>query len=806
MSMAFPRRRTVLRSTAKCVAAIAALCALSLLACAVALALSLPVLDGARSVTGLQANVDIARDAQGVPTLSGTTREDVAYATGFVHAQERFFQMDLLRRSASGTLAALLGPSLLDVDRARRIYGFERLADKTFSKLPKTDKNILERYAAGVNAGLSALRVRPFEYLLLRSRPAAWRPEDSLLVVWSMYFELQSDELHRDFARGWLREHTDDAALKALLPDCSEWDAPLDAMSVNCNAPPITGIAPSWLGGSPSQSVADIPFGNEVGSNNWAISGKRTTTGSAIVANDMHLSLRLPNIWYRAVLDYPAPSGTRRHIVGVTLPGTPVVVAGSNGAVAWGFTNSYGRYLDLVELEIDPEHPEQYRTPTGWAPLRFHDETLQVNGAAAETMRMAESDIGPVWDVGGKHYSIKWIATDDGAVNLGLLAMEAAGDVNQALSVGQSAGIPAQNMVVGDAAGNIGWTIAGPMPKRHAEWSDTFPYPSAARDKGWDTFLSPRNHPSIVNPESGQLWTANSRQLAGADYAAIGDGGADLGARARQIRDDLASRHAMDEPAAYAPSLDDRALFMATWKDRALRVLDNRAVAGHPGRAEFKRLLLEQWNGCACVDSVGYRLARSFLHSLYAELFGEADRQMRALDPHASFATATPRWPIVLAHLVDQQPAKWLPKDRKTWREVELAAIDDAVSKLTAHSLALKDATWGRRNIAHIAHPFVAGMPFLARWLAVPEDPLPGDGNMPRVAAPSFGQSERMVISPGHEDHGIFNMPGGESGHPFSAYFLAGHDAWVHGRSTPLLPGSRAHLLRLVPASPARAD
>ena len=799
MSMALPRRRNAVRFTAKWMIAIAALCALALLACIVTLALGLPAVDGTKYARGLHGEVDIARDAQGVPTLSGSTREDLAFATGFVHAQERFFQMDLLRRSATGSLAALLGPSVLGIDRQRRMYAFERLADEAFSTLSPADKTILERYAAGVNAGLAALSVRPFEYIVLRTTPVRWRAQDSLLVVWSMYFELQASQLHRDFARGWLREHTAPSALKTLLPEDSEWDAPLDAASIVRNEQTVQGAAPDWFGGSPSESVAQIPFGTAVGSNNWAISGKRTTTGSAIVANDMHLSLRLPNIWYRAVLQYPSPSGAQRRVVGVTLPGAPVIVAGSNGALAWGFTNSYGDYLDLVELELDPRQPDRYRTPTGWAPLRSRDEVLQVNGGAPQTIRVSESDLGPVWQAGDKRYAVRWVAEDRDAVNLGLLQMEGAANVREALSVGQSAGLPAQNLVAGDAAGNIGWTIAGPMPKRETDWGDTFPYSSTNGGKGWHSLLAPQDHPSIANPASGQVWSSNARQLAGAGYDAIGDGGADLGARGRQIRDDLAAQPVMNEARAYAPSLDDRALFMSAWRDRALRALDERALTGHPERAEFRRLLLERWNGCACDDSVAYRLSRRFLNSLYGELFAEADRDMQTLDPSASFAIATPRWPVVLAHLVDRQPANWLPKNRRIWRDVELAAIDDSIAKLTAHGARLQDATWGHRNAARIAHPFVTGMPFLARWLAAPSDPLPGDGNMPRVATPSFGQSERMVVSPGHEDQGIFNMPGGQSGNPLSPYFLAGHEAWVHGQRTPLLPGPRSHLLRLKP-------
>lgn len=774
-----------------------ALIALVLVTALLAVALSLPRLDGSVRAPGLQANVSITRDTLGVPTVSGATREDVAYATGFVHAQDRFFQMDLLRRSAAGTLAALIGPPGLGIDRERRRFGFERLASQMLANFPAADRQILDRYTAGVNAGLAALRVRPFEYIVLRTKPLPWRPEDSLLVVWSMYFELQESELHREFARGWLREHTDPEALKTLLPECSEWDAPLDAPSIACDAPAIHGVAPDWLGGPLSQTVAQVPFGTEIGSNNWAVSGKRTSTGHAIVANDMHLGLGLPNIWYRVALEYPSPSGAMRRIVGVTLPGEPAVVAGSNGAVAWGFTNSYGNYLDLVTLELDPQHPGFYRTATGWAPMRLRNEVLQINGRPPETMRVAETAFGPVWNVGAAHYAVRWVATDNGAVDMGLLHMEAASSVAQALAVAQSAGIPAQNLVAGDAAGNIGWTIAGAMPGRQTGTADTFPYPSGDSARGWHALLAAHDHPSILNPVSGQLWTANARQLAGAGYEVIGDGGADLGARARQIRDDLAAQPVIDEASAYAPALDDRALFLSAWRDRALRALDPEALAGHPQRAEFRRLLLENWSGCACVDSVAYRLTRNFLYALYGEWFGAVDQTLRKLDPHASFALATPRWPVVLAHLVDQQPAHWLPKGRTSWREVQLAAIDEAISSSTKHSVTLNDATWGRANTAHIEHPFAAALPVLSRWLAAPADPLPGDGNMPQVLAPSFGQSERMVVSPGREDKAIFNMPGGQSGHPMSPYFLAGHEAWVLGKKTPLLPGPPVHLLVL---------
>lgn len=766
---------------------------------------SLPILDGTLTAPGIGSKVSVVRDAQGVPTITGTSREDVAYATGFLHAQERFFQMDLMRRSATGELADLVGPPALPLDRERRLHQFGRRAAAALATMSSADRALLDGYVAGVNAGLAALKTRPFEYLVLRASPRPWRAEDSLLVAWSMYFELQGRQLHREFARGWLHDHADEAQLAALLPRATVWDAPLDADAVPAgeHGAPFEGHGPAWMGPSVSEAktvVAEVDFGTTVGSSNWAIAGRRSADGVALVSSDMHLGLSLPNAWYRAVLLYPAEGSTRR-VVGVTLPGSPLLIAGTNGQVAWGFTNSYGDYLDLIRLEIDPVHPSRYRTADGWKELQVHDETLTVNGGKAETLHVAETVWGPVWSRGGRSFAVRWVAHDPGAIDLGLFRMEGAHGVQDALAFGQGAGIPAQNLVVGDSAGHIGWTIAGAMPRRQAGAEVTFPYDGTDAAKGWTALAEPGDRPAVVDPASGQLWTANSRQLAGAAQWRIGDGGQDLGARARQIRDDLKELARVDESSAYAVSLDDRALYMSTWRDRALKALDDASVAGHPQRAEFRRLLREGWGGHASVDAVAYRLSRQYLYSLYAGLFGDVDRQLKDLDRDASFGVASTRWPEVIGHLLDTKPAGWLMARRADWHAVELAAIDDAIAKLTEHDVALKDANWGRKNTARIAHPFAASLPPLARWLAAPSDPLPGDGNMPRVAAPAFGQSERMIMSPGHEDRALFNMPGGEGGHPFSGYFLADHAAWVAGHAQPLLPGPQAHVLQLEPAA-----
>ncbi len=793
---------------------------------------SLPQLDGSVPATGLRAPVTVTRDAAGVPTIRGSDRGDVAYATGFVHAQERFFQMDLLRRSASGELAALLGPALLPVDRDRRIHRFATRAGAALAALPEAERAVIERYVAGVNAGLGALAARPFEYGVLRQTPRPWRGEDTMLVTWAMYFDLQDSQLHRMFSRGWLRDQgTTAEQLAFLLPTSTAYDAPLDAATIDEIAAPMPAAPPAWFGKPPKAQVASVggalgspdllgrldpigPVGDaEVGSNNWAIAGARAKGGAAIVANDMHLALRLPHIWYRAVLAIDAAGAPPRQIVGVTLPGAPIVVAGSNGSVAWGFTNSYGAYLDLLELELDAKDATRYRIAgapgSDWGLLRNFDERIEVAGSEAEVLHLQESAFGPVWARGGRRYAIHWVAHDPGAVNFAPAQLEGAATIAEALAIGQRSGIPAQNMVAGDAAGHIGWTLAGALPGRSATWASTFPGAAAsAASHSWTALAAPSSHPTVIDPPSGQLSTANSRQLAGAAYGAIGDGGADLAPRARQVRDDLTALGSpgqiADEAAVYGVGLDDRALYLAAWRDRALQALagnDSDATA-HPQRAEFKRLLETTWSGRASVESVAYRLTKQFVASLYLRLFGSADDALRAADKQASFARATSRWPAVVARLLDEQPPGWLPAGSTSWRAVQLAAIDDAIAAVTKDGTALADASWGRLNTTRIAHPMAAALPLGMRWLAAPPQPMAGDSHMPRVAAPDFGQSERMVVSPGREASGIFNMPGGQSGHPLSRHFLAGHAEWVAGTAAPLLPGAAVHTLTLTPAAP----
>lgn len=760
---------------------------------------SLPQLDGTHRATTILAPVTIERDALGVPTLQGGNRDDVAFATGFVHAQDRFFQMDLLRRVAAGETAALIGPSSLELDRRNRVHRFRARAQSVLAALPAAQRQLIDHYTAGVNQGLASLSTRPFEYWVLRAHPVAWRPEDTLLVVYAMYLDLQSGELRRILSRAALHDRLPADLFAFLTPATSHWDAPFDTRSSPPDSPVgMPDTQPDWLRASISpRADAEPPPDIMTGSNGWAVDAAHAAHGGAMIASDMHLGLALPSIWYRVSLNWPGTDGRPRRVTGVTLPGAPLVIAGSNGNVAWGFTNSYGRFIDLIALVRRPDDLLQYRNARGeWERATVHHEPIDIHGGKTVDLPVVDTRWGPVIAAGAQDYALRWVAHDREAVNLNLGQLEDSTSVEDALKVAQSSGIPTQNFMVADARGQIGWTLAGPLPERDGVEPSGLPA-TPATYRGWQRYRAPQAYPSRIDPPLGRLWSANNRTLPPDQAALSGDAGTDLGARATQIRDDLFALGRATERDMLAIQTDDRALWIDRWRQIALDALDTGALANHPQRAEFRRLV-QAWDGRADTGATGYRLVRGFYFALYDAWFGQLDDALAATDPQWSYRAASSRYGAVMETLAAHRA--WVPDGYADWRAFMLDRIDHAIAQLPPGT-ALADARWGERNRAAIAHPFArivpAWLPWVRGWLAAPSDPLPGDFNMPRVQAPAFGASERMVVSPGKEQEGFFEMPGGQSGHPLSPYFLAGHAAWVRGDPAPFLPGKTVHRLVL---------
>ncbi len=763
---------------------------------------SLPVIDGRVSTHAVGERVTIERDAEGAVAVSGRTRNDVAFGLGYAHAQDRFFQMDLTRRAAAGELSALLGAVTLEADKELRVHRFRAVARASIAAAPPEQRALVEAYAAGVNAGLASLRARPFEYLVLRAAPEPWRVEDSVLAALAMFVQLQERDGHAKIQRGLLRDALPESATRFVYAEASDWEATLDGSHGGAPAVPVAGDYDLAQVGRldfepPPRHTRSRPA---TGSNNWAVAGARTATGAALVANDMHLGIRVPNTWYHARLRVADGAGGGIDVTGVTLPGTPAVVTGSNTHVAWAFTNSYGDFQDVIRVQPDPADRGRYLTAGGPRPFTHARERILVKGGEPVELDVLGTEWGPVvaHDDAGRAYALEWTAHDPAAVNLELVALERAASVADAVAVAARAGIPAQNFVTGDSAGHIAWTIAGQIPRRRGG-DPAVPRPSTDPDVGFDGWVAPAARPVILDPPTGQIATANARVVGGAALATIGDGGYDRGARAQQILSALATRGARQTPSdALAVQLDDRALFLARWQRLLGALLDDAAVAGQPRRAELKAALAA-WSGHAAVSDPAYRLVRAFRAEVERRVFYALIAPARAKNAGFRFVVPAsfegPLWA-----LLEARPAHLLAPGYADWRAFLLAAADGALAGLDSDCPKLAACTWGRVNLTRIRHPLSSALSLLGPLLDMPSEQLPGDEDMPRVQGPAFGASERFAVSPGHEAEAYFEMPGGQSGHPLSPYYRAGHERWAHGEPpASFLPGAAAHVLTLTP-------
>ena len=760
---------------------------------------SLPQLDGHLQVDHVRADVLIERDAAGIPAITASNRNDLAYATGFVHGQDRFFQMDLSRRRAAGELAELFGAAALPLDRRNRLHRFRNRARAIFAAMTSSDAELIAAYSAGVNAGLDSLSVRPFEYLLLRTSPRRWEHEDGLLVVYNMYLELNDDRASREARRGLVHRALSRPLYDFLYPDGTNWDAPMEGRPRPAmQPPPATQLKAVEVGASsPRSAFTETSDDFMVGSNNWAVAGALTDSGRAIVANDMHLGITTPNVFYRArlIVDGDIP----RDLNGVTLPGVPLLIAGSNGHVAWGNTNSQGDWTDAVIVRAG-DAPGTYLTSRGSRKFTTYKESIDVKGGDAEEILIRETIWGPVLEESADHdelLAVSWLAHKAEAVNLSGLNLETATSAEEVLQIANRMGLPPQNFVVGDAAGNIGWTIAGRIPVRSdfdpllpADWS---------RSDGWTGWLPADQYPRILNPASQRIWTANTRVVDGDALSKIGDGGYALGARARQIRDGLFARDDFSPTDMLPIQLDNRALFLARWRDLLLETLDAEAVRDSAGRQDYRQLAAD-WDSRAAVDSVGYRLVRAFRMEVRARVFNMLVQSVRGKFGSDTRLRVSNQFEAPLWTLIREEPPHLLSAEYSSWRELLIAAVDANLSYFREnYEDSLSQRTWGERNTAAFHHPLSRAVPLLARWLDMPRDFLPGDSNMPRAQGPTYGASERFAVAPGDEENGYLHMPAGQSGHPLSDYYRRGHADWVEGRATPFLPGKPVHTLTLTP-------
>ncbi len=819
---------------------------------------SLPQLDGEYLTTYLAQDVRVERDVRGIPTIYAEDRSETAFALGFLHAQERFFQMDLLRRRAAGEMAELLGDSLIESDRQVRQHRFKERARSTLEEeLPPNHFRILEVYTDGVNSGLEALSNHSFEYMLLGATPRLWEMEDSLLVVYSMYLELHNQRVARERSLALMKDMLPAEWYDFLTPEGGEWDAPL-AGSANKNSPIVPAEALNFsigqLENAPQSAAELVRYINWdyqakplPGSNNWAVSGLLSPYRSALLANDIHLPLHNPNIWYRA--SWFIDDG--RRVTGITLPGIPAMVVGSNENISWGFTNSYGDWGDIIPLTMSEDNT-RYLTADGWQDFSIKTETINSRSGEPRQVINIETIWGPVIgrDHLGRLLSYQWLAHSEKAVNLNLLELERTNTTWEGIHLAPQLGLPPQNFLLADHKGNIAWTIAGSIPLRSSYQAETEQQPEASYS--WTGFLQQQDYPRIVNPAIQRLWTANNRVSSGKDLELIRFDGGDLGARAQQIRNTLFSTEAFKESDFFAMQMDDRAILMQRWAELLKTVVQNYrwqdplaepenakkgpadseiqpSAAEHaqedkpfkqeqPGLAAEERALLAGPPAAvldkelseiktaltdkplvADKNALDYLLVKTFRNRVINQTVGWIyDTLERYYPVHFRRSAVDQMIEYPVWNLISNTPAHLTPEGFNSWNEFLQSAARESYEELAmSSSKPLMQQTWGDYNKLSIQHPLSRLNSMLAFLLDADDVPMSGDNHMPNVYQHGFGASMRMVVSPGYEANGIMQMPMEQSAHPLSAYSSAGNVDWAEGMPERFLPAETEWTLLL---------
>lgn len=768
---------------------------------------AMPEVDGTLSVSGLRETVHIERDAHGIPTIKATNRTDLLFALGFVHAQDRLWQLETHKRIGAGRLAEAFGEGALESDRFLRALGVRRAAQAQWAALKPASREAVQAYAAGVNAVIKDhLRARPPEMMILGVQPEAWEGVDSLAWAIMMAWDLGGN---------WGSELT---RLRLALT------LPLDR--IHELMPPYPGEQPlltadygamlrEWkLGASTTASIdgalerlaaAAPPSGIEgAGSNNWVVAGSHTTTGKPLLANDPHLKLSAPALWYFVRLEAPGFK-----VAGASMPGLPLVVLGQNERLAWGFTNTGPDVQDLYLERLNPDNPAQVQTPEGWEPLKATVDTIKVKGQPDVSVTLRESRHGPVIsDAGlvddllgpkGKPafaIAMRWTALDADVDAVGVgLAMNEARDVPGFIEAAKGWVAPMQNMVVADRDGAIGWISPGRVPLRKAvnDLKGQVPAPGWDTRYDWNGWLGTDQLPQERDPARGWIATANQRVVP-ADYPHYITSEWAPPYRQQRIEQMLQGRpkHSIDDlRAMQADVLSLAAAPVLPWLQRAR---SDHALAA------AAQMALEGFDGTMASDRAAPLILWAWQRHLTQLVFADE------LGPIYQRLIATRTLRDALDGVLARNDAWWCD-DKATPAAETCAQRADQAFTLALDELRAAQGDdvslwqWGRTHQARSEHRPFSRVKALARWFEL-RTPVGGDTftvNVSRVLyrpdattgeyyLNEHGPSLRALYDLGDPAQSRFMHSSGQSGIPWSRWHRSFVQPWANVEYVPVMP------------------
>jgi len=780
---------------------------------------ALPQLDGNLKVKGLSAAVKVTRDSHGVPAIQASTLEDLFLAQGYVTAQDRLWQMDIMRRFAAGELSEILGEDTLKIDREQRILGLRAAARKALQTASPRDHAYFEAYAHGVNAFIEAHESRlPIEFRILRYRPKPWQPEDSIVIANQMVKDLNyytfGDTLAREkilaklgpeltadlyVNRSWhdrpptvMREDLNDQENQGDSDDDDDEDDSGPDTSVTRQRDTATEI---WAQHTP-EAVN--------GSNNWVVAGAHTVTGKPLLSNDMHLGHQMPNLWYEAHLKCGNQSGSL-DVAGVTLPGMPYVIVGHNQRIAWGFTNVGPTVADAFIENFNGQGA--YQTPQGWQQPEHRAEVIHIKGKPDVTVDVKTTRHGPIITdlLPGetRQVALRWTLYD--GLRMPFFDVDTAQNWEEFRKAFSQLDAPGQNVVYADVGGSIGYQTTGRVPIR-AAGDGSLPVSGADNAHEWTSYIPFDKLPNIYNPPSGVIATANSR-ITPDGYPNSISAEWEAPWRTERIYHVLESGRkfsAADMLALQNDTHSESDLFAA---ERFVYAVDHARNASP--RAKQAADLMRNWDGRMMASSAAPTIVENSIVALRRLLLepklGSAPANPRE-DGALSWKTYTSEMRSVwLENILLHHSKRWLPDKYPNYEELLAAAVDEAVGGSEVPK-DLASWRWGAFNVVEIQHPILGKIALVRRWSGPGLQEQSGGHYTVKAVTRHHGPSERFTANLADLDQSTLNTVTGQGGNFLSPHYMDQWKAWYEGSSftLPFTPqaveATGAHRLVLEPA------
>jgi penicillin G amidase len=815
---------------------------------------ALPQVEGAIALPGLSSKVAVVRDEQGVPTIQASTLEDLFFAQGYVTAQDRLWQMDILRRAAAGELSEIIGEDTVKLDREQRILGLRVAAEASVNSIPATDRPYFDAYASGVNAFIESHRDRlPLEFRILKYEPRPWTVTDSLLIGARMVQDLNHYSYERALTREKILAKIGPELTADLYVNSSWHDRPptetqrgmdqeppaasgdqdddedeevdpdgggttlTSSLSLPFATAPFSGLQGKELAAQLRTDVANVASAAQssdrteplrAGSNNWVVSGTHTTTGKPLLSNDMHLDHQMPNLWFEAHL-----KSEDFDVAGVTLPGVPFVIVGHNQRIGWGFTNIGPTVEDDYIEEFNGQG--QYKVPVAqvkgssreskveptfeWREPEHRQEIIHVKGMPDVTLDVATTRHGPIITelIPGeaRKIALRWTLYD--GMGLMFIDVDRARNWDEFRQAFSKFIAPGQNVVYADVDGNIGYQATGRVPIR-AAGDGSLPVSGSDNTHEWVGYIPFDEMPHTYDPPSGVIATANGRIVPdGYKYSISTEW--ETPWRTDRIYRVLESGKKFGVADMLSLQMDVSSSFDHFCADKFVYALDHAPKLSD--RAKRAADILRDWDGRMSADSpaptIETRARRELVRLLLEPKLGASDPE----DDHASATSKDTggltwksyRWAmstIWLENVLSKQPTRWLPSGYSDYDAVLTAAVENALQKPDA-PLDIAKWKWGQNSWVEIDHPVLSHLPLIGRFTGIERQPISGDHYTVKQVVGLLGPSERLTWNFADFDTSTVNLVTGESGIFLSSHYEDQWAAW-YGGSTFALPFSQS--------------